>query len=281
MSESPRGSIPDRPGEYGGLKATFDQNPAQYAAVRPGYPDPIIEAVIERAGPPPRTRILEIGCGTGNATAPFARRGYPIHCLEPGPNIAAEARERFRELANVTIEVITFEDWPTRAGEFDLVLAAQAFHWIDPELGFAKSAEALRPCGSLALVWNLAGSNSTAEPEALTELSEVIQREYARHAPQLLHVHLKNTLESQVAALQERLWGLTDLYPERYELRVPWCEHYDTERYLALLGTYSGHIALPVEQRTALFSGLRRAVEAHGGLVTKQYESLLIFARKR
>jgi 16S rRNA A1518/A1519 N6-dimethyltransferase RsmA/KsgA/DIM1 with predicted DNA glycosylase/AP lyase activity len=41
--------------------------------------------------------LLEIGCGTGKATAPLARRGFPVTCVELGAQLAAVAR---RELAS-------------------------------------------------------------------------------------------------------------------------------------------------------------------------------------
>jgi SAM-dependent methyltransferase len=34
---------------------------------------------------------------------------------------------------------------------FDLVISSAAFHWIDPEVAFGKSARLLRPGGWLAL----------------------------------------------------------------------------------------------------------------------------------
>jgi SAM-dependent methyltransferase len=45
-----------------------------------------------------------------------------------------------------------FEDWPLPKEPFDLVLAATAFHWIDPNVRVVKAAVALRPGGVLATV---------------------------------------------------------------------------------------------------------------------------------
>src|SRR5689334_3964118 len=75
------------------LHATFDTVATLYDEVRPGYPDVIIDAVIERSGLPAEGRILEIGCGTGQITRPFAQRGYPILALELGPSLAVLAAE--------------------------------------------------------------------------------------------------------------------------------------------------------------------------------------------
>jgi SAM-dependent methyltransferase len=137
------------------LHATFDTVASLYDEVRPGYPAVIIDAVIERSGLPAEGRILEIGCGTGQITRPFARRGYAILALELGPSLAALAAEHLRPYPQVRVVYVAFEHWLIEREAFDLVLSAQAFHWIDPALGLARAAEVLKPQGAIALVWHL------------------------------------------------------------------------------------------------------------------------------
>src|ERR1051325_8579807 len=85
-------------------RVSFDANAELYDAVRPSYPDALADDVIARAG----RRILEIGAGTGKATAVFARRGASIVAIEPGPSMAAVLRRNTAEL-DVTVEETTFE----------------------------------------------------------------------------------------------------------------------------------------------------------------------------
>jgi len=61
------------------LRTIFDQAALDYDEVRPGYPEELIEDVISISDIPKDGRILEIGCGTGQATISFARRGYSIN----------------------------------------------------------------------------------------------------------------------------------------------------------------------------------------------------------
>ena len=61
------------------LRTIFDQAALDYDEVRPGYPEELIEDVISISAIPKDGRILEIGCGTGQATIPFAKRGYSIN----------------------------------------------------------------------------------------------------------------------------------------------------------------------------------------------------------
>ena len=61
------------------LRTIFDQAALDYDDVRPGYPGELIEDVISISAIPKDGRILEIGCGAGQATIPFAKRGYLIN----------------------------------------------------------------------------------------------------------------------------------------------------------------------------------------------------------
>src|SRR5947208_2691390 len=105
------------------LASTFDRAAALYQRARPEYPAALYERLLEFTSVPPASTLLEIGCATGKATLPLARRGYPITCLEPGPALAAEAR---RNLAPFNVEIVEarFEDWTPRPESFSLVYAA-------------------------------------------------------------------------------------------------------------------------------------------------------------
>src|SRR5579875_2189998 len=137
------------PANNADLRHIFNSAAQLYHRARPDYPAELYTALIRAAGLEPGDRLLEVGCATGKATLPLARRGYPITCLEPGPDLAAEAR---RNLAGFDAEVIetTFEDWQPRGGEsFSLVYAATAWHWVDPAVRYRRARAALRP-GELA-----------------------------------------------------------------------------------------------------------------------------------
>src|SRR3712207_8384987 len=75
------------------LRSTFDGTAALYDEVRPGYPERLFEDIVSLSGVPSGGRVLEVGCGTGQATLPLARRGYEILCVELGGNLAAVRSE--------------------------------------------------------------------------------------------------------------------------------------------------------------------------------------------
>ncbi|MBV9281092.1 MAG: class I SAM-dependent methyltransferase, partial [Chloroflexi bacterium] len=127
------------------LRRTFDQAAELYDRARPGYPRELFDDLTELAGIGPGCRVLEIGCGTGQATVPLAERGCQIVAVELGADMAAVARRNLARFASVTVVVSAFEDWPLPAGPFDAVVSATAFHWIDPAVRVTKAADALRP----------------------------------------------------------------------------------------------------------------------------------------
>src|SRR5262245_17855886 len=117
------------------FRTGFDQVAAEYDAIRPGYPEPLIEDIISMSNLPADGLILEVGCGTGQATIPFAQRGYHMTCLDIGAALAALAAQNCRAYPEVQIQVASFETWEGNPDTFDLIISATAFHWIPPEVG--------------------------------------------------------------------------------------------------------------------------------------------------
>ena len=63
------------------LRATFDEVADLYEAARPTYPPQLFDDLVSLAGLSPGARVVEIGCGTGQATLPLAERGLEIVCV--------------------------------------------------------------------------------------------------------------------------------------------------------------------------------------------------------
>lgn len=96
----------------GRLRATFDRAALLYDEARPGYPESVFGDVVALSGIPPGGRVLEIGCGTGQATVPLAQRSYRILCVELGENLAAVARKNLAAYPWTEVRTGAFEDWP-------------------------------------------------------------------------------------------------------------------------------------------------------------------------
>jgi len=85
------------------LAATFDSAADLYQQARPEYPQQLFDTLVEVAGLQPGDRLLEVGCATGKATLPLARRGYRITCIEIGAELAAAARGNLADFAHVDV----------------------------------------------------------------------------------------------------------------------------------------------------------------------------------
>jgi ubiquinone/menaquinone biosynthesis C-methylase UbiE len=134
-------------------RTLFDGVAGLYDASRPGYPASVVEFVAATAGIGPGDAVLEIGCGTGQLTERLAELGVRLTAIDIGPALLDVARRRLAG-AGVLFQVTSFEDLEADDASVDLVICSAAFHWIDPEVRFSKSARLLRPGGWLALLGN-------------------------------------------------------------------------------------------------------------------------------
>ncbi len=250
-------------------RASFDARAELYDAVRPAYPDELAEDVLGCAAPGRAARVLEIGAGTGKATLVFARRGAAILALEPGPRMAAVLRRRAAGL-DVTVVESTFEAWPL-TGAFDVVMAAQALHWVDPAVRHVKAAAALAPGGMLAVIRN--------EKAALERgLRDELDAAYARCGwPD------GGSVEDAVEGARRKLTAEIEAsgrFGAVEVRRYPWTATYTTARYLDLLDTYSDHAILPAERRAPLYEAIAAAIDRRGGELAIPYVSLALTARR-
>ncbi|HEY7974360.1 MAG TPA: class I SAM-dependent methyltransferase, partial [Ktedonobacterales bacterium] len=137
-------------GESGRRRESFDAVANDYNLYRSPYPQQVVDAVIALSDLHNGSRVLEIGCGTGQLSVPLAQHGVDLLAIELGPHLAALARRNLERFPNTHVMAGSFEAWPLPSQKFDAVVSASAFHWLAPDLRFAKSAEALRPGGFLA-----------------------------------------------------------------------------------------------------------------------------------
>jgi SAM-dependent methyltransferase len=142
---------PDLPRPGDRRRESFDRAAADYDRYRSRYPGDVVASVIRDAGIQAGTRVLEIGCGTGQLSVPIADRGAELVAVELGGNLARFARTNLSPYPNARVEVSAFEDWPLPSEPFDAVVSANAFHWVDPDVRFSKSALALVPGGTLTI----------------------------------------------------------------------------------------------------------------------------------
>ena len=249
------------------LGKSFDRVPDLYDTHRPGYPEELIQEIIRFSGIQEHGNILEIGCGTGQATKPFAERGYTMTCLDPGPNTAEKARQKFRHFPDITVVTDTFESWAPACGPYDLIIAATSFHWVAPGIRFAKCARLLRPGGTLALLYN---SHVAKDSGFFLEAQAI----YDRLTPGL---RAKKASPSKSPPTEEGM----ELFDKPVLKFYDWEKQFSAEDYVSHLATFSDHISLPGTQRDELFRELRALINSkYNGRVAKCYKSELVMYAK-
>jgi len=260
------------------LRKTFDEAALLYDEVRPGYPEKLFDDVVSLSGIPIEGRILEIGCGTGQATVPFARRGYHIQCIELGENMAALARRNLEGYPQVRVRTGDFELLPLQEEAFDLAISATAFHWLDPDVAYPKVAKALKQGGAISLFWN-----ELVHSDASEGFFEAAQRIYEREAPEIVGPEDYKGLPRPDEVL-DRTGEIqnTGLFGEVITHSYQWDVPYDTESYLRVLNTYSGHRSLRNETRERLFGGIADLIDSeYGGRIVKGYLTTLYVAHRK
>jgi SAM-dependent methyltransferase len=153
----------------------FDEVPRLYDRVRPSYPDELITDLVSISGIGESSSVLEVGCGTGQATRKLAGLGCAITAVEPGEGMAAVARENLDRFENVQIETSTIESWEDRGRRFDLIAAASSWHWVDPTVGWPLAHRFLHPGGWFAVLANVVVRRE-GEPEVYAQTADLHER---------------------------------------------------------------------------------------------------------
>lgn len=273
----------------------FDDVAEAYDEVRPGYPDELVDLAVERGGLGPGSRVLEIGCGTGKLTELLAARGLDVDAVDPGPNMIEAARRRVGENASVRFHVARFEDIELPANAYAAVFSATAFHWVDPAVGWRKSASLLEPGGLLALLMHR-GVHDPSNDELDAEFRALIRK----YAPELAETLSPNRdLESILAGAEERRGNASEtwdwLMGERRGLAVPEAADLFTDVQIATeiedieltadeitahFRTTSLYFQIPAEHRAEFEAEDRRNMERRGGIVRFRHAAVLMTARR-
>jgi len=233
-----------------------------YERSRPGYPQALIDDLVIWAGA--EARALEIGAGTGKATRLLAARGVSVLGIEPSAEMAAYARAAAERLGNVEIVECDFEGWRPDGATFPLIYAAQAWHWVDQETGYAYARAALAPGGHLVAFWNRPVWEQTGLRGALSDVYRATVPELPPDGP--MHPDNRDMLgaEDSWAQAIAATDGLTDPEHRVYE----WSIDYTARTYVELLGTLSDVRLLPEAERQALLDAVQRTIERHGDRLT-------------
>lgn len=253
-------------------RETFDEVADIYAKVRKGYPAALFDDLETLAGLGSAARVLEVGCGTGQATADLAARAGHVLALDPGARLIDQARKAI-DAANVEFVVSSFEDMEASPGAFDLIASAQAWHWVDGMIGVPKAADLLADGGRLAIFGHV--------PMPIPSLFETsFKQAFDRNAPGVwgapspMEAYLPSGPFAGMIAASARFGPVIH---RGYE----WTWDLDPETFGRYLRTDSAYHFLAEPERFALFDDLAAAVAANGGMLRLPWQTHLYVATKR
>lgn len=135
----------DPTGRFSGLAEVYSRH-------RPSYPAPAIDFILAHCGLKPGSPVADVGCGTGISARQLAECGLRVIGIEPN----ADMRQEAQSVAGPSVE---YRDGKAEAtgladASVQLVLAAQAFHWFQPEPTLREFQRILQPGGWVVLMWN-------------------------------------------------------------------------------------------------------------------------------
>ena len=186
----------------------FDEIAAEYDRHRPAYPDELVDQACQVAGIGSGDHVLEVGCGSGQLTRGLVARGLHVTALEPGKSLLALARQNLEGAAEVEFVNAQFEDALLRREQFQAVFSASAFHWIDPEVSWQKTADVLVPGGTLALVQycGIEEPRSKRDQEAVLAVMRKVAPDIAANWPAY------RDLDATLAGVEQRRGNVSEAW---------------------------------------------------------------------
>lgn len=135
-----------------GRSVDFGQTADAYAKWRQGFPHEFYER-LEAFDVGQRGQcVLDLGTGTGTVARQLALQGSIVVGLDVAPEIMARAAELDRA-ANTTVQYVVgrAEAIEFASASFDVIMAAQCWHWFDRAQAAREVHRVLRPGGSLVI----------------------------------------------------------------------------------------------------------------------------------
>jgi SAM-dependent methyltransferase len=262
-----RASPRNEPHQHRQIAESFGSDAERYDRARPSYPGALVARVVAAS---PGPSVLDVGCGTGIAARQFQAAGCQVLGVDPDERMASLARQ-----SGVDVDVAAFEAWDPAGREFDAVIAAQAWHWVDPVAGAVKAALVLRPGGRLAVFWN-AFQTPPGLGEAFVEV-------YRRVEPGLpFNPWTRPALDAYLIMCGTAADGIRQAgaFGEPEQWNFGWDHTYTRDQWLEQVPTFGGHSQIPPAKMQDLLAGIGAAIDAVGGDFTAHYTTVAATAAR-
>jgi SAM-dependent methyltransferase len=124
-----------------------------YDSFRPPPPDVLAAILAGYTGNDAPGLVVDLGCGTGLSTRYWADRAQEVVGIDPSAEMLRHAI-KVTHSPNVSYRLALARETGLADGCADVVLCANALHWMEPLPTFAEVARLLRPNGVFAAYYD-------------------------------------------------------------------------------------------------------------------------------
>jgi SAM-dependent methyltransferase len=241
-------------------RLSFDSIADVYNEIRPHYPAVVFQELFGLL--PDAPAVLEVGPGTGQATADLLEHGATVTAVEIGPRMAAKLQEVVKS-PHLRVLVGDFERVQLPEHGYDAVFSAAAYHWISPTAQLDRPAQLLRSDGVLSVV-TLTQVTSPDDRGFFAAAQPIYGRYGEAHKGPLPPE--RGEVAPPIAESLRADGRFTDVASHDFD----WNQTYTADQYRNLMLSYSGTQMMEPDRRQGLLDDMAAFVDEHfDGRVTR------------
>jgi SAM-dependent methyltransferase len=252
----------------------FSNRVKNYVCYRPNYPQGVVAVLQAETALTKSSVIADIGSGTGLSAELFLQNGNAVFGVEPNLAMRQAAEQHLKNYSQFYSVDGTAEATTLPSGSVDYALAAQAFHWFNPQQARQEVSRILKPGGWGVLIWNVRRTESTPFLRAYEALIQAYGIDYAAIGHQ------------NIASDTLKAFFSSDFRPEKLEEKFGLRTLYNEQRFDfdGLKGRLLSSSYMPSEGHErflAMVEDLRQLFDQYeeNGLVRLEYDTEVYFGR--
>lgn len=248
----------------------FNKAADYYDKYRPSYPKDIIDTIIKETGIKKDSKLIEIGAGSGKATELFAGKGFKILCIDPGEDLVKIGNHKFKS-DTILFQCSRFEDYDFAEQDWDVIFAAQSFHWVPQPQGYEKCASLLKNNGHLAVFWNMYITyNNSLDNELLN-----ISNKYGGFADFLSEKDCEKRINLIVSEIES-----SKLFSKPKVFHKLWKQDYTADEYFGFVLTGNRFMQKSEREKAAAYEDIVILANKNNGIIERPYLCVLYLAEK-